>query len=473
MRISEGKIIEVDDIMIRAAMYYYAWKATLELKQFGDRNLFSKISKEIDGVLYFSGRIPQDAINGNPELSDVVIDLTQASFCVPIMDRFSPVAFAIAMEVHWYHPDAKHRGIELLLRITGTIAHVIGGRSLIRTIKSNCKMCRLLNKRSVEAIMGPLQKVNLCIAPCFYACQIDIFGPYKAYSNVNKRATVKVWFIVFCCCTTGAVDVRLMDDYSTDSFILAFIRFSCRYGYPKWVLPDEGSQLVIDAQQKLSIEYGVEYKPCPVGEHYVHGKVERKIKQIKKSLHLSIRNERLSEIQWETLMQQISNSINNVPIGVKNKVDCLENLYILTPNRLILGRNNNNRCPTSPLEVSNDHKKIIEMNNIFKAWFNAWLTSYVPTIVERPKWHSSDPKVHVGDVILFLKSEQEYDLQYQYGIISSVFEGQNGQIRREEINYKNHNENIQRKTHRGVRDIIMIYPIEELDIYHELSEMMI
>ena len=113
------------------------------------------------------------------------------------------------------------------------------------------------------------------------------------------------------------------------------------------------------------------------------------------------------------------------------------------------------------------------MNNIFKAWFNAWLTSYVPTIVERPKWHSSDPKVHVGDVILFLKSEQEYDLQYQYGIISSVFEGQDGQIRRVEINYKNHNENIQRKTHRGVRDIIMIYPIEELDIYHELSEMMI
>ena len=146
-----------------------------------------------------------------------------------------------------------------------------------------------------------------------------------------------------------------MDDYSTDSFILAFIRFSCRYGYPKWVLPDEGSQLVkgckemeysfIDAQQKLSIEYGVEYKPCPVGAHYVHGKVERKIKQIKKSLHLSIRNERLSEIQWETLMQQISNSINNVPIGVKNKVDCLENRDILTPNRLKLGRNNN-MCPT-------------------------------------------------------------------------------------------------------------------------------
>ena len=164
----------------------------------------------------------------------------------------------------------------------------------MKTIQSNCKMCRILNRKSVEAIMGPIQNVNLCIAPCFYACQVDIFGPLKSYSNINKRASIKVWFLVFCCCTTGAVDIRLMDDYSTDSFILSFIRFSCRFGYPRWVLPDEGSQLIkgckdmeysfIDVQENLSIEHGVDFKPCPVGAHYVHGKVERKIKQIKKSL---------------------------------------------------------------------------------------------------------------------------------------------------------------------------------------------
>ena len=309
--------------------------------------------------------------------------------------------------------------------------------------------------------MGPLQKVNLCIAPCFYACQADIFGPFKSYSNVNKRATIKVWFIVLCCCTTGAVDVRLMEDYSTDSFVLAFIRFSCRYGYPKWVLPDEGGQLVkgckdmeysyVDAQHRLSQEYGVEYNACPVGAHYVHGKVERKIQQIKKCLKANMRNERLSTIQWETIMQQIANSINNLPIGVKNKVEDLENLDIITPNRLILGRNNN-RCPNSPVEVTNDYKRIIETNtNIFKAWFNAWLISYVPTIIERPKWHDSDRKVNVGD----------------------VFEGDDGYVRHVEIEYMNHNENIRRKTHRGVRDIVMIHPIDELDLYHELSEMMI
>ena len=330
-------------------------------------------------------------------------------------------------------------------------------------------------------MMGPGQNVNLCIAPCFYASQVDIFGPLKSYSSLNKRASMKVCFLVLCCCTTGAVDVCLMNDYSTTAFIQAFIRFSCRFRYPKVLLPDEGSQLVkgcedmvysfTDTKLKLSVEYGVEFLPCPVGAHYVHGKVERKIRQIKECLKTNLNNERLSVIQWETLTQQISNSINNLPIGVKNKVEAIENLDIITPNRLILGRNNN-RCPNKPLEISNDYKKIIHSNNeIFRGWFKAWLASYVPSLIERPKWHKSDHRIKIGDVILFLKSEREYDLQYQYGIVNSICQNKDGQVRRVTIEYKNHHENCRRSTRRGIRDIVLIHPIDELDTYEQLAEM--
>ena len=78
-----------------------------------------------------------------------------------------------------------------------------------------------------------------------------------------------------------------MENYTAGAFLLAFIRFACRFGYPKMVLPDEGSQLIkgcqnmsislSDIQHKLGIEYGIEIKICPVGAHYVLGKVERKI----------------------------------------------------------------------------------------------------------------------------------------------------------------------------------------------------
>ena len=76
---------------------------------------------------------------------------------------------------------------------------------------------------------------------------------------------------------------------------MALTRFAYRYGYPKRLLPDEGSQLVKACKEmvisfttiknKLMVEYGVEFETCPVGAHYVHGKVERKIQEIKKSIH--------------------------------------------------------------------------------------------------------------------------------------------------------------------------------------------
>ena len=136
--------------------------------------------------------------------------------------------------------------------------------------------------------MGPISNNNFCIAPAFYNSQTDLFGPFTSYSNVNKRASIKVWFVIFCCCSTGAVDVKIMEDYSTTSFVLAFVRFSCKVGFPKRLLPDAGSQLVkgcqtmtltfSDIKNKLFKEYGVEFETCPVGAHYMHGKVERKIR---------------------------------------------------------------------------------------------------------------------------------------------------------------------------------------------------
>ena len=95
-----------------------------------------------------------------------------------------------------------------------------------------------------------------------------------------------------------------------------------------------------------------------------------------------------------------------------SKVACIKNLDILTPNRLILGRNNN-RCPTLALQLSRDYKRIIETNaKDFAAWFDSWLVSYVPTLIDQPKWFKK-MEVCVGDVVLFLKSEKEFDHQYE------------------------------------------------------------
>ena len=296
---------------------------------------------------------------------------------------------------------------------------------------------------------------------------------------MNKRGSIKIWFVLHACCVTGAIDVKVMEDYSTDSFLLAFVRFSCRYGYPKKLLIDEGSQLVkgcknmalsfVDIKHKLNFEYGIEFQTCPVGAHYMHGRAERKIQQVQKSMD-SVSKERLSIIQWETLVSSIANSVNNLPLGVGNKVECIENLDLITPNRLLLGRNNN-RSPTSTLSVVDDYSKIIETNSkLFRSWFKVWLTSCVPELIRASKWFKSDEKLKPGDVVMFLKSDKIFDTQYQYGLVKDTYESRDGNVRKADIEYQNHTENCKRTTTRGVRELVIIHRFEEVSMEEMLYE---
>ena len=171
----------------------------------------------------------------------------------------------------------------------------------------------------------------------------------------------------------------------------------------------------------------------------MHGRVERKIKQIKESLEKSLINERLSAMQWETMVSQIANSINNLPIGLRNKVTDLECADLLTPNRLKLGRNND-RGPVGPMVVTDNVGKFMKENEqIFSSWYDTWLISYVPTLMHHPKWFKDDTHLQEGDVILFLKDEGHVKGVYQYGMIHEIKRGRDDKVRKVVVKYRNHN----------------------------------
>ena len=94
-----------------------------------------------------------------------------------------------------------------------------------------------------------------------------------------------------------------------------------------------------DIKNKLHKKKLVEFDTCAVGGHNVNGKVER-TRHIKESLEKNVQNERLSIIQWETVSAEIANAINDLPLALGNIVSDYENMDLITPNRLRLGRNN-------------------------------------------------------------------------------------------------------------------------------------
>ena len=476
------KEINLNDNEIQLAKNYFYKKGTMEVKQFNKAKHYTKFTEEKDDILHYTGRIlPSDEISITGKFTAAMLDLCSTTFCVPVLDRFSPISYSIVNDVHWYDKNVSHRGIETVWREVLKSVFIIEGRAIVKLFRKTCQRCRYLNKKLIEVSMGPLSQCNMTIAPAFYMTQIDLAGPFQSYSAHHKRTTVKVWMAVFCCCTTSAVNIKIMDSYNSASFIQAVIRMACEVGYPKKLFPDEGSQLLkscsemnfnyTDIKNKLYSDVKMEFEACPVGAHNIHGRVERKIKEIKKSISISFENHRLSLLQWETVAAEIANCINDMPLALGSAVSDFEAIDLITPNRLRLGRNNN-RSPDGVMEVTNDPTRFFKSNTrIFESWFEIWIQSHLPLLIYQPKWFKISHNLKKDDIILFKKHDSSLKSKYQYGIVDSVSIGRDGIVRKAVVKYKNTEENQFRYTNRSARDLVVIHAHDEIDIIFQLNDM--
>ncbi len=185
--------------------------------------------------------------------------------------------------------------------------------------------------------------------PAFTIVQVALFGPYTAKCEHNHRSTIEIWGMVFKCTATGAVALHVMAAYSTDAFVMGYLRFATRYGHPLKLLPDKGLQLVkacremeyswIDVKKTLSQEFcvGFEFDAAPVGGHNQHGAIEHSIQEIRKlfdTVFLSPKY-KLDVLSYESCFAFIANDLNNLPLCLGTNFKDLSELDLLTPNRLL------------------------------------------------------------------------------------------------------------------------------------------
>ena len=272
------------------------------MKQFCKKKDYENCTFLRGKILFYSGRILEGQSILDPE--NVMSDLEPLSFVCPVLDRYSPVAYSIMLYTHTM--ITKHRNVVTTLRESRSIAFVFRGRDLAAEIRKNCAFCRRFKAKLLEAELGNIHSTRITIAPAFYNTQVDLFGPLIASCEHNHRSSVKIWGCVFKCPATAAVVVHTMQDYSTAAFLQAYSRFSVRFGYPKKLFIDRGSQLVsgcseaklnwADITSTLDRDYqtSIEYETCAVGAHNANGCVERSIKELKKVLNTCFKGIKLA-----------------------------------------------------------------------------------------------------------------------------------------------------------------------------------
>ena len=472
---------QISNEEIARAERYFFLKATAEVKHFMKKKDWTTNTIEKDGILHYSGRI----LEGQevPSLEANMSDLQPLHFVRPVVERFSPVGYSIML--HSHEQLVKHRIPASTLRESRNIAFIYGGRDLANEIRDACVTCRRFKAKLIEVEMGKVHPNRLIIAPAFCFAQIDLFGPYTAICEHNHRSTVDIYGVVFKDPASAAINIHVMQKYDTPAFIQAFTRHGDRYGFPQKVYIDEGSQLVkackrmeinlIDVTQALSTRYqcGVEYETAPVSAHNSTGCVERSIREVKKLLKLTYSGLRMDILSYETAFSVIANELNSLPICIGTRTDHLDNIDLITPSRLLLGRNNR-RALAGIITLPEPTRLLGQLEEMTKSWWNVWkderLIDYIP---QPAKWQRNNETVKKGDIVMFVKTESEQVLGqpvWRIGRIAEVEISRDGLIRTAIISYKNASEKVFRTTRRSVRKIAVLHHEGELELVQQLNQ---
>ena len=387
--------------------------------------------------------------------------------------------------MHSHTRLARHRGIHFALRESRSIAYILRGRDLAIEVDQACRPCKKHKSRLLKAEMGPLHGSRLTIAPPFFTCQVDLFGPLEAQCQHNHRSKVKIYGVVFKCPSTCAIAIHAMQDYSTASFVQAYTRFGTRYGHPNHLAIDQGSQLMAAAQRmEISIQdltgelftrfqVGTQYTTCPVSGHNAHGMVERGIKEVKALIDRCYTGFKMDVLSIETCFQWIAGELNNIPICLGSRTDNLEYLDILTPSHLLLGRNNR-RAMSGFVKFEPPSRMLKHMDEVYDVWWTVWRTQKIQDFIPGSgKWTSTSDHIKVGDVIIYLKQEPEQhfgEAVWKIGRVVIADPDEDGICRRITIEYRNPSEKVFRRTERAVRSVAVVHREGDLDIVQQLEE---
>ena len=140
--------------------------------------------------------------------------------------------------------------------------------------------------------------------------------------------------------------------------------------------------------------------------------------------------------EFLTLCSEVSNLLNERPIGVKPSEDSNINL---TPNGLLLGRAT---VPHPTLWDGNLMRQTFPLRyhlvqSVVKDFWKRWAEFFLPILLVQRKWHTERCNLCPGDVVIMADSNMPRE-DYRLAVVKEVFPGEDRKVRRVTIQYKSY-----------------------------------
>ena len=236
----------------------------------------------------------------------------------------------------------------------------------------------------------------------------------------ERRSELKVYGCLFVCMSTRACHLELVDDLSTDNFIMALNRFIAPRGRPQNIYKDNGTNFV-GANNELQqcvrqlneerIQNSIAPKEIkwnfnlPSALHFGSA-WERLVQCTKRMLKAILANRIVSKEVLRTALVEAEGILNSRPIT--HVSSDLGDIEALTQNHFLLLRANPSFEDAHVIDREINSKNLWRQSQALSNFFwRRFTKEYLLSLKEREKWEEKELNLKEGDVVLVLEPNQQ------------------------------------------------------------------
>jgi hypothetical protein len=404
--------------------------------------------RDDDGVLRIAGRI---------ERADDVAVCTRNPVILDGKHRY------VELMIQHFHRKLNHQGVETVICKLRERFWIIKCRAAVKRQFANCLRCKKQKAKPAQPQMGqlPAERFAYHQKP-FTNTGVDFFGPF--FVTVGRRSE-KRYGVLFTCLSIRAVHLEIAHDLSTNSCIMAIRRMVSRRGAVRKMFSDNGTNLrgadreLREAVQQLDnnkfreglVAESIDWHFIPPASPHMGGAWERMIGTVKRALLAVMTHQRLNDEILLTVFAEVENIINNRPLT--HVSDDPTDQLSLTPNHFLLGSPDSASTPGVFVgDDTNWRRRWRVAQHLTDQFWKKWLREYVPTLINRSKWHKTERNLAVGDLAVIDDPALPRNL-WPLGVVERVLPGTDGVVRTVDI-----------RTARGIlrRPAVKVYPFDRV-----------
>jgi hypothetical protein len=364
-----------------------------------------------NGLLRCTGRL------GNSCLSEGA----RQPILLPHKEKFTELVIQRA------HKECMHYGISHTLSRTRQTYWITRGRSAVKAALNKCNVCRRYDGGPYKMpVMAPLPSSRVQKSSAFSRTGLDYLGPLNIKTSNGNR---KVWICLFSCMTTRAIHLEVIQDLSTEEFLMCLQRFISQRNTPIEIVSDNAAQFklaskvinhiwknVVQSNEVMSYvaSKGIRWNFIVELAPWMGGFYERLVGVVKSALRKSLGRKLLTMIQLQTLIKEVETVVNSRPL-VYEENDLSSNIT-LTPGHF-LTLNPNTGVPDledddgdeNYLPVESSTEKLLKIwkkgQRLLNEFWKIWRDQYLVSLRERLQTQLKSGRItaktipSVGDVV--------------------------------------------------------------------------